>query len=564
MFKQNFKRQRAQERRNASIEDNNPLNESALHYPFRLNFYNYPPLLEITIEQFEQWAIDRMRVLGEIEARLARNMNSKELELSMKPILDELLPLGRSNNTDKLFPTNNNNNNPKSNNTTQDEIIKEFNNNEDDNNDEDIGQVDIKNGKQAKFQFDPENEQHRRLKDHYSHFILRLAFCRSQELRRKFVHAETTLFKIRYNTDDIKERNAFVKTCNLPWEPVSMQEKRALSTKLVYSGYDDDGSTTLLSNPENNNPEDIEYFKINFEKVPFLVEDRRVLLHKGMAYVPITYQRTILTQEFASRLDRALIQTVRALPRLDEDSRLVPLLNHLALGFEAVSTYDPTTNSLSNNSGGEEMTAEMVDQLATTSDFPLCMQTMHQGLLQNKHLRYTGRIQYGLFLKWIGLSVDEALKFWKSHFGAVSEDKFAKEYRYNIRHQYGLEGSRINYKPQSCADIIKAPPPARGEYHGCPYRTLSTDALSQALRKMGISDPKQLTTIQDSVAKKQFHIACTKVFEITHPEEGDGDGKQTNETITYPNQYFEKSWRYRKAQQQKMGSDPSSIPTEVA
>lgn len=30
-------------------------------YPYRLNLYGRPPTAEITLEQFEQWAIDRLR-----------------------------------------------------------------------------------------------------------------------------------------------------------------------------------------------------------------------------------------------------------------------------------------------------------------------------------------------------------------------------------------------------------------------------------------------------------------------------------------------------------------------
>ena len=30
-------------------------------YPNRLNFYNKPPTLEVTIDEFEGWAIDRLR-----------------------------------------------------------------------------------------------------------------------------------------------------------------------------------------------------------------------------------------------------------------------------------------------------------------------------------------------------------------------------------------------------------------------------------------------------------------------------------------------------------------------
>ena len=30
-------------------------------YPFRLNFYDIPPTAEISLEDFERWAIDRLR-----------------------------------------------------------------------------------------------------------------------------------------------------------------------------------------------------------------------------------------------------------------------------------------------------------------------------------------------------------------------------------------------------------------------------------------------------------------------------------------------------------------------
>lgn len=30
-------------------------------YPHRLNFYTSPPTAEVTLDQFEQWAIDRLR-----------------------------------------------------------------------------------------------------------------------------------------------------------------------------------------------------------------------------------------------------------------------------------------------------------------------------------------------------------------------------------------------------------------------------------------------------------------------------------------------------------------------
>jgi len=49
----------------------------------------------------------------------------------------------------------------------------------------------------------------------------------------------------------------------------------------------------------------------------------------------------------------------------------------------------------------------------------------------------------------IGLPLDEAVVFWRRMYGAtMSDDKFNKEYKYNIRHSYGQEGKRTNYAPK--------------------------------------------------------------------------------------------------------------------
>jgi DNA primase large subunit len=40
-------------------------------YPHRLNFYDVPPTAEITLEQFEQWAIDRLKGMSATALLLA-------------------------------------------------------------------------------------------------------------------------------------------------------------------------------------------------------------------------------------------------------------------------------------------------------------------------------------------------------------------------------------------------------------------------------------------------------------------------------------------------------------
>jgi DNA primase large subunit len=48
----------------------------------------------------------------------------------------------------------------------------------------------------------------------------------------------------------------------------------------------------------------------------------------------------------------------------------------------------------------------------------------------------------------IGMPVEEALIFWRKAFSSTTDDKFNKEYKYNFRHGYGLEGKRMNYPPK--------------------------------------------------------------------------------------------------------------------
>ena len=46
------------------------------------------------------------------------------------------------------------------------------------------------------------------------------------------------------------------------------------------------------------------------------------------------------------------------------------------------------------------------------------------------------------------MSVEDAMIFWRKSFTNVSDDKFRKEYTYNIKHSYGLVGGRNNYPPR--------------------------------------------------------------------------------------------------------------------
>ncbi|EEB07539.1 DNA primase large subunit Spp2 [Schizosaccharomyces japonicus yFS275] len=430
-------------------------------YPTRLNFYLDPPTGEISLEEFETWALDRLYVLSEIENAIFRNKTRKEFDLLLRKVLDKHLPM--SSNMARSVKG---------------------------------AQVDAE-----------------RCKDHYSHFILRLAFCRSEELRRRFVRLESILFRFRFMQEEARERQSFVDRLHFQWELVSEEEKKLLHDK--------------LTNACQRNIDSDTFFKVDFIRVPDLVERRSVYISRGNAYVPFSEQVSLVVDDFEQKLLMAMEKTAKILPRLDEDDRLVPILDNLGKGFIA-----PEYNSQSVSKKAGEFGADDIDGLVRY--FPLCAQHLHHSLRRDKHLRHFGRLQYGLFLKEMGLSMEEALIFWRKSFSNISDERFSKEYRYNVRHQYGQEGNRRDYKAFSCQQILTGPQPGPGDAHGCPYRTFSVENLTQAISSLGITpDSADGREILDAVRNRHYHIACTRVLELSHPAVG-----TLSETINHPNQYF--------------------------
>jgi DNA primase large subunit len=137
--------------------------------------------------------------------------------------------------------------------------------------------------------------QNERQKDHYSHFILRLAFASTEDLRRRFSRVESMLFRLRFQADDARERQAFVEGLSLDWETVGDEERRECAEELRAAG----GGYPKRIEEES-------YFKVDWERVPELVESRRVFLKAGKAYVPGREQLSMVVAEFTSRLDMAL------------------------------------------------------------------------------------------------------------------------------------------------------------------------------------------------------------------------------------------------------------------
>ncbi|XP_010250659.1 PREDICTED: probable DNA primase large subunit [Nelumbo nucifera] len=421
-----------------------------------LPLYRSAPALEVRLEDFELFAIDRLRVLRGISDALSRGKKPEEMEKLVKD----------------LWKANMRHQNAS-------EVIN---------------------------------------KDIISHFVLRLVYCRTEELRKWFLSMETMLFRYRFRFESLDAQRALMGEFDLPYKAVSNAELENVKEKLGQVA-------RSISQPLPT--ADTTFFKVPFEEVPDLVSGRRVFILKGYAYVAMNQVVSLVVTQFRSLLSKALVLTNRkwtSTIREQEKDRLAPIVEALSTSYIGPDYSQPK--------GCAEISIRDIDQIANSS-FPLCMRHLFEKLREDHHLKHGGRMQLGLFLKGVDLKLDDALAFWKAEFSQkVGAERFEKEYAYSIRHNYGKEGKRTDYTPYSCQKIISSTPGV-GDHHGCPYRHFSEENLRTALGKMGVSG-RTAEEVMDKVRNRHYQLACTLTFEAIH-------GSSCDAGINHPNQYFSDS-----------------------
>lgn len=309
-----------------------------------------------------------------------------------------------------------------------------------------------------------ENDLQARRKDHIAHFILRLAYCRTEELRRWFITRELELFKMRFMTMKSDAVDEFFKLNNLCYTNISEDEKNELINYLRES-------------TAHQKVDSLKFYKVKFFEVLDLVKARKVFIKGGYAYIPDKDFISVLSAQFRIHLKHSLVVACHHLGEIEQDDRLTGLLKGLHQSYSG-NDYSDTKVSVP---------IESLDSLAVKS-FPLCMRQLHEQLRLSHHLKHGGRLQYGLFLKGIGVTLDDSLRFWRDEFTKIMElDKFEKQYAYNVRYNYGKEGSKKNYSPFNCLKIINNNV-GPGDCHGCPFRHCDPSNLKNRLKGYGIEN----------------------------------------------------------------------------
>ena len=328
-------------------------------YPLRLSFYVTPPTEEITLDQFERWALARLALLHAIEATQLRAKNDQDLRQGFEKAIKDHMPMDSIDHRGVAL-----------------------------------------------------GDQRRR--DHISHFILRLAYCKTyihfmlfhdlyfrEDLRVWFVRQEVALFKYRFRHATQQEREAFVQHLGLGFEKVFLSFHSFIFTMFQVTEKEKNHVVDKLRAslpPSATNTIDVEreeYYLVPFEDCLELIQRRQVYVSRGMAYVPVREQMVLIVAKFKQHLQQAMEFTAAALVRDHsawDDERLSRLLTRL--GKHGMMS-----------SGTEWKLAAVAgavradDVLSLSELFPPCMKHLQNTLTKDQHLKYSGRMQYGLFLK---------------------------------------------------------------------------------------------------------------------------------------------------------------------
>ena len=362
-----------------------------------------------------------------------------------------------------------------------------------------------------------------------SHFILALIMCKNEGDSRWFIRQESSLYKTRLQS----KKYDMYKILSILGMNLHLFDKN--KDKEV-----DINNVKFKGKNDNNG----KIYYCRFEDALNLIASKDYYLFKGNIYILENDLPLLFKLVFEQKQEKIMAKIRANSESIKRDRRIKEII----ISFER-------EKEILNNQEAAKMAKEIPndEKLRTMQDvdivsercFPLCMNLIERHINQYSHLMHFGRLQYTLFLKAAGLPVEETLKFYQKKYEKKTPlDKFEKEYAYNIRHSYGLEGKRQSYAPYNCEKIINMNVPMGNECHGCPFKNYSEENLRKILNTCNLKE-LDIEEILDKKKKKEYQLACVKYFEGKFPGViGEGIG-------IHPNKYFTSAMKVVKNAQNK-------------
>jgi len=280
------------------VPDVSTSGKRALSKVCHLSFYKIPPEQEIELDDLEEYAIARLQVLRRIDVLRAQGIAGDKF----------VAGVAKADNK-YLFPTN--------------------------------SKTYIEDKK----------------RDLISHYVLRMAYCKTEELRRWLLTNESQLFAIRLGNTKASEVDQFLVENGIKYPPISKMEKSKLRSKLIAS----DGNMSTAQY------ESMEFYKVPFTEVSSLVAKRKVFLQGGFAYVSRDKVSSIVLERFRASLSKSLTMACQKSDMIERDGRIEPLVNNLAkIAFRYGGSLVSSSTGLDGAINSESVVSLFKNYLTTT------------------------------------------------------------------------------------------------------------------------------------------------------------------------------------------------------
>ncbi|XP_077997872.1 uncharacterized protein LOC144450988 [Glandiceps talaboti] len=363
--------------------------------------------------------------------------------------------------------------------------------------------------------------------DRTTHFILRLVCSGDRDLAAFLIQAETELFKYRFKLMSSEELHILFQSVdqymsiNVPDVSNNFNDNKKLQDILqVFQDVSNGHSWSEVIELFKNGTTDVS-FHVPFQYALKSVASRTVPIIRGRTFMTYADLPEVVTSLFEELLTAGVEVAQRLLPQVLTDERLYELHQEMKLLY---SLLQNSSRVVANNGSdifkvrrkGRIVKSGDVDEVSNS--FPLCMSHLHRTLRQNHRLRHYSRLQYTLFLKEIGMPVNDAIHLWKMEYSKPHSNHGdgcthnwstdGKRYMYSIRHLYGMEGSQTNYRAHSCHSIqghLLGP----GEEGGCPFKHFDRVHLEREFQTEGIP-----LDVQEELLSLTERNLCRKACQV--------------------------------------------------
>lgn len=224
--------------------------------------------------------------------------------------------------------------------------------------------------------------EQKQLQDQVSFFMCKLAYCNHSEEAKQWVTNETALFKIRMNE---RHPTEVLKQANIQFEIVNVQN-------IDYPIPEDRSALEKINDYGNR-------YKVPLSLSACLLRMNYFPI-RGYCYVTEEHLKEVVANLFRSGLELSLREAQK---HQITDDRIKAIISR-------VNNPDADNSYKAKDSKDRVVNLENMEMVAH-NHFPPCMKKLFSSLKQNHHLKHFGRLQFGLFLKGVGLPLDDALRF---------------------------------------------------------------------------------------------------------------------------------------------------------